>query len=204
MQYIEEGIPMIILKSLCNKFVEKASVRIDRRFCTWPNVVTLLGFMFVGMYVFQFVTGNYEIYIPLTVLAIGVSDFLDGFLARWLNQHTFVGVLLDTSRDRLFRLTFCVHMFLVRQDDIIVVLLAVWVLHDITLVVRDGVRYRTATLGRTPAVNKIGQMFVMLVIGFIMIQQYWLAAPFISSSMLLWGIALLALGNRAWFWSKAS
>jgi cardiolipin synthase len=75
---------------------------------TAPNQLTLLRMMFVPFIVIKLVEGHYQLALVLFVLA-GLSDGLDGLLARILKQQTVLGQYLDPIADKLLLST----MFLV-------------------------------------------------------------------------------------------
>ena len=75
---------------------------------TYPNQLTLLRMMFLPFIVIHLVSGHYRWALILFVVA-GLSDGLDGFLARWLKQQTMLGQYLDPIADKLLLST----MFLV-------------------------------------------------------------------------------------------
>ena len=65
-----------------------------------PNQLTLLRMMFVPFIVIKLVESHYSSAIILFVLA-GLSDGLDGLLARTLKQQTVLGQYLDPIADKL-------------------------------------------------------------------------------------------------------
>jgi cardiolipin synthase len=67
---------------------------------TAPNQLTLLRMMFVPFIVINLVAGHYKWALILFVLA-GLSDGLDGLLARRLKQQTLLGQYLDPIADKL-------------------------------------------------------------------------------------------------------
>ena len=75
---------------------------------TAPNQITLMRMMFVPFVVIDLVEGHYSVALILFVLA-GMSDGLDGLLARTLKQQTVLGQYLDPIADKLLLST----MFLV-------------------------------------------------------------------------------------------
>jgi len=75
---------------------------------TAPNQLTLLRMMFLPFIVINLVERHYASALILFVLA-GVSDGLDGLLARRLKQQTTLGQYLDPIADKLLLST----MFLV-------------------------------------------------------------------------------------------
>jgi cardiolipin synthase len=65
-----------------------------------PNQLTLLRMMFLPFIVIKLVEGHYSVALTLFVLA-GLSDGLDGLLARTLKQQTVLGQYLDPIADKL-------------------------------------------------------------------------------------------------------
>ena len=67
---------------------------------TAPNQLTLLRLLFIPFIVITILDEHYGWALGLFVLA-GLSDFLDGILARALKQKTALGMLLDPIADKL-------------------------------------------------------------------------------------------------------
>lgn len=74
---------------------------VSDRILTLPNLLSFLRLALVPVFLVLLVEGQ-DIW-ALVVLAVsGFTDFLDGFLARRLNQVTRLGQLLDPAADRLY------------------------------------------------------------------------------------------------------
>ena len=71
-----------------------------RQFRAAPNLLTLLRLFIIPYIVIAILAGRYRGAFGLFVLA-GVSDGLDGLLARWLEQRTTLGLYLDPIADKL-------------------------------------------------------------------------------------------------------
>jgi cardiolipin synthase len=67
---------------------------------TAPNQLTLLRMLFLPFIVISLVDRHYRMALVLFVLA-GLSDGLDGLLARRLHQQTLLGQYLDPIADKL-------------------------------------------------------------------------------------------------------
>jgi cardiolipin synthase (CMP-forming) len=67
---------------------------------TAPNQLTLLRMVFLPFILTNLVSGHYFWALALFVLA-GISDGLDGLLARKLHQQTRIGQYLDPMADKL-------------------------------------------------------------------------------------------------------
>jgi len=71
-----------------------------RQFRAAPNLLTLLRLFIIPFLVIAILDGRFKTAFVLFVLA-GVSDGLDGLLARWLKQQTSLGLYLDPIADKL-------------------------------------------------------------------------------------------------------
>ncbi|HUS20178.1 MAG TPA: CDP-alcohol phosphatidyltransferase family protein [Terriglobales bacterium] len=73
-----------------------------------PNLLTLLRMIFIPFIATAVLEGDFAWALGLFIVA-GLSDGLDGLLARWMNQRTVLGQYLDPIADKLLLST----MFLV-------------------------------------------------------------------------------------------
>jgi cardiolipin synthase (CMP-forming) len=73
---------------------------LKNQFWTAPNQLTLLRLLFVPFVMMNVLDNNYGWALGLFVAA-GLSDALDGTLARWLKQRTVLGEYLDPIADKL-------------------------------------------------------------------------------------------------------
>ncbi|MEW6593947.1 MAG: CDP-diacylglycerol--glycerol-3-phosphate 3-phosphatidyltransferase [Thermodesulfobacteriota bacterium] len=69
-----------------------------------PNCITLIRVLLVPLFAIFVLEGNYELAF-LIFVAAGISDGLDGFLARVLNQKTPLGAVLDPIADKALLMT---------------------------------------------------------------------------------------------------
>jgi cardiolipin synthase len=76
---------------------------------TWPNVTSIARVVFIYVAIALFGVGRFAEGLFIGVLA-GLSDYLDGYLARRLQQSTRIGGLLDQAADVLF-MTGCIYIF---------------------------------------------------------------------------------------------
>jgi cardiolipin synthase (CMP-forming) len=79
-----------------------------------PNQLTLLRMMFLPFIVINLVEGHYFWALSLFVLA-GLSDGLDGLLARILKQQTTLGQYLDSIADKLLLSTVFLVLSIMRK-----------------------------------------------------------------------------------------
>lgn len=81
---------------------------------TFPNQLTLLRMMFLPFIVNNLVGAHYVWALTLFVLA-GMSDGLDGLLARTLKQQTTLGQYLDPIADKLLLSTMFMVLSILHQ-----------------------------------------------------------------------------------------
>ncbi|WP_342344049.1 CDP-alcohol phosphatidyltransferase family protein [Agromyces archimandritae] len=74
---------------------------LESRVWTIPNVLSMLRLALVPVFLILIVAGEYVWALGVLVVA-SLSDLLDGYLARRLNQVTRLGKLLDPAADRLY------------------------------------------------------------------------------------------------------
>jgi cardiolipin synthase len=68
---------------------------------TIPNLLSMLRLALVPVFLLLLL-GNQSEWALLTLVVASATDYLDGFLARKLNQQTRLGQLLDPAADRLY------------------------------------------------------------------------------------------------------
>ncbi|WP_373324886.1 CDP-alcohol phosphatidyltransferase family protein [Actinocatenispora rupis] len=75
---------------------------VSHKVFTWPNLVSLVRLAGVPLFVYLLLVAHHDV-AALVVLAVGAgTDWVDGQLARRLNQVTRLGQLLDPVTDRAY------------------------------------------------------------------------------------------------------
>ena len=132
-----------------------------------PNQLTLLRLIFIPFVVISIVEDRYGWALTLFVLA-GLSDALDGLLARLLKQKTALGQYLDPIADKLLLSTlFLVLAFEHRIPWYVTVLVFS---RDIGILIVSALLYATNTLrdlrpsvwGKANTVVQVGAVLVVL------------------------------------------
>lgn len=80
---------------------------------TLPNVLTLLRFLLIPVYLYVFL-GGHEQPAFLIMLLAGLTDVLDGYIARKRQQVTELGSMLDPLADKLMMLTVVFSLLYIR------------------------------------------------------------------------------------------
>ncbi|HEX2297571.1 MAG TPA: CDP-alcohol phosphatidyltransferase family protein [Pseudonocardiaceae bacterium] len=75
------------------------------RLVTVPNVLSLLRLAGVPLFLWLLLGPQYDLLAVLVLALSGLTDWLDGKIARWLDQSSRLGELLDPAVDRLYTLS---------------------------------------------------------------------------------------------------
>ena len=137
------------------------------RFWTAPNQLTLLRLIFVPFVVMNVLDRDYGWALGLFVAA-GLSDALDGLLARVLEQRTRVGQFLDPIADKLLLSSMFLVLSFTRQipwrytvlvfsRDVCI--LAIAAVLYMTTSIHD---FRPSFLGKLNTVAEVGAVFFVL------------------------------------------
>jgi cardiolipin synthase len=84
------------------------------RLLTVPNVLSVVRLAGVPLFLWLLLGPKADGWALVVLVASGVTDWLDGKLARWLNQTSRLGTLLDPAADRLYTLA-TVIAFVIRD-----------------------------------------------------------------------------------------
>ncbi len=146
-----------------------------RQLLTAPNQLTLLRLLFIPFIVISILDNEWRWALGLFVLA-GLTDNLDGMLARLLKQKTVLGQYLDPIADKLLLSTlFLVLSFAGKIPWKFTVLVFS---RDLGLVVTSAIVYATTTLRDfSPSIfGKANTVAQILTLFFVMLHELRAAA----------------------------
>ena len=137
------------------------------RFWTAPNQLTLLRLIFVPFVIMNVMDGHYKWALGLFVAA-GLSDALDGLLARALHQKTRVGQYLDPIADKLLLSSMFLVLSFTRQIPWRYTVLVFS--RDLSILVIAAALYATTNIrdfspsvyGKMNTVAQVGAIFFVL------------------------------------------
>jgi cardiolipin synthase len=167
---------------------------------TIPNLLSLLRMALVGPFIIALLNGQVKRALLVVVVA-GVSDVLDGFIARFFHQQSLLGTYLDPLADKLlvtaayvilalpglrhagaFQIPSWVTVVVIARDVLLVVVALV-------LYLAAGVRqFPPSVLSKITTVFQIGAVVVVLLTGI------W---PELDTGalVLMYAVALLTLAS---------
>jgi cardiolipin synthase (CMP-forming) len=76
-----------------------------RQVLTLPNILTIIRFAGVPLFLWLLLVPKADGLAALVLVLSGITDYLDGYLARRLGQMSRVGEILDPVADRLYILS---------------------------------------------------------------------------------------------------
>jgi cardiolipin synthase (CMP-forming) len=149
-----------------------------RQILTAPNQLTLLRMIFLPFIVINIVKHDFKWALALFVLA-GMSDGLDGLLARTLHQQTMLGQYLDPIADKLLMST----MFLVLSIEHMIPWKYTIVVfsRDISILLISGVlfmiaglrNFRPSIFGKANTFAQVSAVFFVMLL--LVIPQRWVS-----------------------------
>lgn len=106
---------------------------------TWPNLLTLVRFLLIPLFV-TLVVERHPGWALVTLVGLGVTDWADGFIARRFHQESALGKALDPVADRMSILAIVLSLVLVGLLPWLVVVVVVVV--DLVLVALSSALFR--------------------------------------------------------------
>lgn len=176
-------------------------LREDSRIFTIPNILTFIRLLLIPVFVVAI--GQQHYFVALIVLIVGgLTDWLDGKIARWFNSRTKLGALMDPVADRLVVLVVLIAFV---YEEIVPLWLA------LTLIGRDTVLLPTLLVyrrrGVVPEVIYLGKaatFALMYAFPFIVAGKVeWFGAHvsgLIGDAILLWGTGLYVWTGVIYLW----
>jgi len=147
---------------------------------TAPNQLTLLRMLFLPFIVDSLTAGNYKRALVLVVLA-GLSDGLDGLLARRLHQQTLLGQYLDPIADKLLLSTLFLVLSVLHKIPWRYTIMVFS--RDVSILAAGAVLYAIAGLrdfspslfGKTNTLSQISAIFFVLLFEVEPLGWVWIA-----------------------------
>lgn len=84
----------------------------SRRVWTLPNLISLLRLLGVPLFLWLVLGPEADGWALVLLMVSGLTDFLDGYLARTMNQRSYLGEILDPVADRLYILAVVIGLAL--------------------------------------------------------------------------------------------
>jgi len=159
-----------------------------------PNIISVFRIFLVPVFVFAYIFDTNDVkYSAIIIYAVaGLSDFLDGFLARKLDAQSSLGKLLDPLADKL--MTFTVIICITVSKPILLWAVIVFFLKEICMGIGGLVIHKVAHVELPPSniVGKISTAVFFLACGVLLLFNNisdWIATVIIGFAI---GLTLIA------------
>ncbi|MFT3662213.1 MAG: CDP-alcohol phosphatidyltransferase family protein [Gordonia sp. (in: high G+C Gram-positive bacteria)] len=165
------------------------------RFWTVPNALSLMRLALIPVFIWLLMAVDSPGWAFVVLFASGVSDWLDGKLARWLDQSSKIGALLDPAADRLYVIIIPICFGLKGY-------VPWWIIG--TIIARDLLLFATAPLLKSRGVTALPTLYIGKAATFALMSSFpWLLTGQIDGlvgdvtypigwAFLIWGVALYA------------
>ncbi len=167
-----------------------------------PNLLTLVRMLLIPAIVFTFyLPGKFGHYIATIIFVLaGITDFVDGYLARNLHQETKFGAFLDPVADKLVVAVALILVVAEVGTFYIAIPAAIIIGREITI---SALREWMAELGKRTSVavsyvGKIKTLLQMLAVGMLI---FYCPKCGDGHKYLIWGLILLYLAAGMTLWS---
>ena len=166
-----------------------------------PNLLTLLRIAACPVLVLVLNTGNYQVAL-LLFLAAGITDGLDGFIAKRFNCVSTFGAILDPIADKL--LISSAYVMLTLLGDIPFYLLVVVIFRDLVIVV--GYLVLLLVLKEEVPMNPIYSskfntfLQIVLVVVVLLEKSEWIMIPYLVDGLIIGVIATSVLSGSLYVW----
>jgi len=165
---------------------------------TIPNLLSLLRMMFVPLFVISVLDGRPGRALAVFALA-GITDALDGFIARVWKQQSTLGLYLDPAADKLLLVSAYVVLAIpnLHQGYTLPAWIAALVVtRDIVIVVMALILYLAAKVERFPPspISKVNTVVQVAAVIVILASGVWPRFEF-AAMLLSFLVAALTLGS---------
>lgn len=161
-------------------------IQFDKKNLNVPNALTLLRIILIAPFLYFFLTGNIT-WALIVVGLSGLSDALDGFIARRYHQITPLGKLLDPLADKLTQTTIALCISI--RVPILIPIFAIFVVKEILMLIGACILFKKKK--RPGAARWYGKMATILF--YVSIVSVLVMHVFFQDTPVLMGISMVLL-----------
>lgn len=171
---------------------------------TLPNLITIARVLLIPVVAFLLLDHDYKLACAIFMLA-AVGDWLDGFLARRLNQMSQLGAVLDPIADKM---TMMIVAILLSAQGLLPIWLAVVIVLRDAIIVAGAVAYRFVVGHIEMAPTRLSKANTFLefgVLALVMAQAGELVAAGrwpMPLFLLLFASVLVSGAHYVWVWRR--
>ncbi len=156
-----------------------------------PNILSCIRMVMIPLFVWRYLTaaseGAYVLAAGILVLS-GLTDMLDGYIARKYNMITPVGRLLDPLADKLTQAAVCI-VLTVRIPSLFFILI-VFVVKEVVMLLAGYKLYKTVQLEDIPGSKWFGKLYTLFFYGVMVVI---IGSPRLSVEAVAWILMVLGI-----------
>jgi CDP-diacylglycerol--glycerol-3-phosphate 3-phosphatidyltransferase len=167
-----------------------ANISIDKKDLNIPNALSFFRMLLIIPLIYffsNFNEDNNRIYLIILLAVIAITDNLDGYLARKLNQITDLGKIIDPLSDKIVVAVMAIFMFIYGE----IPAFYFWLVLLKNLYIFSGGIYIYKKTGIVPASNIFGKVSVML-LGIFLV---WCIIDTVKTSFFYYFLLCLSTGS---------
>ena len=139
---------------------------------TIPNILSYLRIVLIAPFMVVFLQRKYEVAAVLIIIS-GLTDCVDGFLARRLNQITQLGKMLDPVADKLTLIAVAICLSVMKP--IIIPVIAILTVKDLLMLIGASILLKNHIMPMASAwYGKIGTICFYISIAVIVVFEMYL------------------------------
>lgn len=153
-----------------------------------PNILTILRFLFIPIILYFIFIGNYILgFIFFTIS--GITDILDGFIARKFNLISNFGKLMDPLADKLTQIS--VLATLVTVEIIPFWILSIVIIKELIMVIGASFLYGKDVVVYSKWYGKLATvLFYLAIVISLITKQFNISGFFVNLSFIIYYIAV--------------
>ena len=106
---------------------------------TIPNILSMVRVAILPLIVYTYIFSNYSWVAGILTILSGITDLIDGYIARRFNQISNLGKILDPIADKLTLLTVSICVT-IKHPIIMILLLGAELIKDIFVLISSFIR----------------------------------------------------------------
>ncbi len=155
-----------------------------------PNILTIIRFILIPVILYFIITGNYLLGFVFFSLS-GITDILDGAIARKFDLISTFGKLMDPLADKLTQIS--VLATLVFKDIISIWILVIVIFKELIMIIGASFLYGKDVIVYSKWFGKLATvLFYVAIVLSLMNKQFEFTGTLESLDNILYGIALIS------------
>jgi len=109
-----------------------------------PNMLSIIRMLLIPLFVYFYFEASYDsrisyLYAGITLVVSGLTDLVDGVVARRFNQITQLGKILDPLADKLTQLAVVICVAVKSRSNILTIVLSIFVIKEILMLIGGAI-----------------------------------------------------------------